>query len=563
MFWRVAFISILTLALGYWAYDQLRSVTLVLDSEPSGAMVFVDGRRIGITPLRRQIPGGGHLIELEHSYYLRTSARLDARPGETVKRHVALELGEGILYLLSNPKGAWVEVDGRRLSSATPTELPVVAGEHVVRMGLPERHAVEAPVVVLSGGRKEINLELDMDPHGSLIVLADPADARVRFPDLDRAYRPGVRLPIGEHLIEVARSGYTTALVREEVAYGDNVARVVLKRAYGRLVVTATPAGARITIGYRDADGRQKAVPYTEPVRLPVGPVDVRARLLGFRTGYRAVSLTEAGTSVALALEALDVRAGARLRDRLADGGLAPEVVVIAPGAFVMGDEAGSANERPTRRVLLTQPFAVSVREVSTAEYRRFAEATGRERNAKVADDTDELPARYVTWQDAVAYTDWLTAQTGAKYRLPTEAEWEYVARAGSTGPYPFGDAQDALCDHANLADLSAKAVYHGWEVVDCEDSFARLAPVGSFPANAFGLQDTLGNVSEWVAECGMPSYDGAPDDGSVADDGQGCRTHGYRGGSWDSQASQLRVSYRSASVGSADDRGIRLVREL
>jgi formylglycine-generating enzyme required for sulfatase activity len=172
-------------------------------------------------------------------------------------------------------------------------------------------------------------------------------------------------------------------------------------------------------------------------------------------------------------------------------------------------------------------------------------------------------PVRYVSWDEAVGYADWLSGQTGGRYRLPTEAEWEYMARAGSDTAYWFGDEAERLCEFANLADLSTRTVYREWAVHQCDDGHARLAPVGSYPPNPFGVRDVHGNVSEWVLECGIPEYAYAEEDGSVPMSGQSCSTHGIRGGSWDSQPEAVGSRYRGYARGGGDDRGIRLLKEL
>ena len=211
----------------------------------------------------------------------------------------------------------------------------------------------------------------------------------------------------------------------------------------------------------------------------------------------------------------------------------------------------------------ITQPFAVSVREVTIAEYREYAAAKNIDLHKKLADADSGEPIRYVSWEDATRYTNWLTAQSGAKYRLPTEAEWEYVARAGAQSHYFFGDDEQQLCTYANLADQSTKKRYREWLVIDCEDGYEKIGTAGTLEVNPFGLYDVYGNVSEWVAECGMPEYATAPDDGSEADGLESCDSHGFRGGSWDSQPDELRSAYRNTGFSANDDRGIRLLREL
>jgi formylglycine-generating enzyme required for sulfatase activity len=287
----------------------------------------------------------------------------------------------------------------------------------------------------------------------------------------------------------------------------------------------------------------------------------VSARALGYRTASRTIDLTTGGASVNFNLSPMQVVVGEMFRDPLASGGLGPQMIVIPPGSFVMGDPDGPPSMLPATRRTLSQPFAVSVNEVSIGEYLRYAQATGVEVDERLLDPSE--PVRYVRWAEAVAYADWLSSETNGRYRLPTEAEWEYMARAGTDTEFWFGDEIDRLCEFANLADLSTRKIYREWAVLDCDDGYGKLAPVGSFPANPFGVRDVHGNVSEWVLECGMPPYSRAAEDGAEVMVGQSCNTHGVRGGSWDGQPEAVRSRRRGYARGRGDDRGIRLLKEL
>ena len=238
-------------------------------------------------------------------------------------------------------------------------------------------------------------------------------------------------------------------------------------------------------------------------------------------------------------------------------------MVVVPAGSFVMGDADGPPSEQPQRRVTLTQPFAVSKYEITIGDFLPYLEAVSKPLPERLdpADVTHALS--YVTFADAVGYTRWLSERTGEKYRLPSEAEWEYVARAGTSTHYFWGDDELELCRYANIADRSTRKVYRDWDTLNCEDNLVRPGPVGSYEPNPFGLHDIYGNVAEWVADCGMPEYADAPVDGSPAVEGMGCATHGVRGGSWDSQPIEARSSYRNTASSANDDRGFRVVREL
>ena len=159
-------------------------------------------------------------------------------------------------------------------------------------------------------------------------------------------------------------------------------------------------------------------------------------------------------------------------------------------------------------------------------------------------------PVINVSWDDAQLFIDWLNARTGGHYRLPTEAEWEYAARAGTTTRYSWGD--DIGRNRANC---------HG---NFCGDSYRNTAPVGSFPANAWGLHDMNGNVWEWVQDCWNGSYAGAPSDGSAWTSGD-CSLRVLRGGSWRYSPRDLRSAYRFRQGSRSDrvrDRGFRLAQD-
>lgn len=268
-----------------------------------------------------------------------------------------------------------------------------------------------------------------------------------------------------------------------------------------------------------------------------------------------------------------------------------PEMVGIPAGEFEMGspknEDGRFKTEGPVHDVTIGKPFAISRTEVTVAEYRAFIEATGRTDPAECwayQDDTDKWirepgknwadpgfaqednsPVVCTSWDDAKDYAAWLAETTGAAYRLPSEAEWEYAARAGTDTVRHYGDDADEQCTYANGADIT----YH--EAIpkdpsynrDCTDGYVRTSPVATFKPNQFGLYDMLGNAWEWTQDCAKDSYSGAPDDGSAV--GGGCGKVIIRGGSWGRNPDFL----RSATRGRIDPEvrgvtgGIRVVREL
>ena len=408
-------------------------------------------------------------------------------------------------------------------------------------------------VTLKAGATEEVNIDLNPDPHGSLKVIA-PAGARVEIVGEVIKYQPGVRIPIGEYTLRVTAAGFEPVEQRVRIDAGDNTVRMEMARHFGELRVEITPADAEVTV-----NGQR----YRGPMRLPTGTVEVRARALGYRSAVRRVSLGEWGATAKLALEVMRVNAGQRLQDRMKSGRMAPAMTMIPAGEFSMGNDAGAADQRPVHRVKVLLPFAMSVTEVTIGDYLDFVAATGRAVDKRLDVTVRDLPVTRVTWDDAVAYARWLSKETGAVYRLPTEIEWEYAVRAGTGTAWYFGDDPDGLCKHGNVADQALRTKFREWTVVACDDGSVRMSPVGRYQANPWGLQDVYGNASEWVLDCGRSTYGSttivAPD--PVIDDS--CEGHGFRGGSWDSPPGETTSASRAVGSSGNGDRGIRLVREL
>ena len=190
-------------------------------------------------------------------------------------------------------------------------------------------------------------------------------------------------------------------------------------------------------------------------------------------------------------------------RDVLRSGDRGPEMVVIPPGRFRMGCDRGThpvcgRSERPAREVYIASSFAMSKHEVTFDDYDRYLKAKGGGRNDEAHDHgwgRGRRPVIHVTRTDVRAYAAWLSAQTGARYRLPSEAEWEYAARAGTETNWPWGD--EFLLGRANCRECGSR-----WDG-------ERTAPVGSFPPNLWGLHDMIGNVYEMLLDCAHLSQKG------------------------------------------------------
>lgn len=263
-----------------------------------------------------------------------------------------------------------------------------------------------------------------------------------------------------------------------------------------------------------------------------------------------------------------------RVGETFRDCAHCPEMTAVPPGSFAMGspssEEERGDGEGPVHRVSVPAPFAVGVHKVTRGEFSRFVSATGHatgdscwiredgdweERDGRDwrnpgFSQTDDHPAVCVSWHDARAYAGWLSRETGANYRLLSEAEWEYAARAGTATRYHWGD--DIGRGRANCDGCGSR-----WDN-------AGTAPVGSFAANAFGLHGVHGNVWEWTRDCWNADYEGAPRDGGAWEGGD-CSRRVIRAGSWNFAPGELRSANRFGyGARSRDfDLGFRVARTL
>ena len=254
-----------------------------------------------------------------------------------------------------------------------------------------------------------------------------------------------------------------------------------------------------------------------------------------------------------------------------------PEMVVLSGGAFKMGSQENEAGREPDEalRIIQVADFSMGKYEVTRGEFRTFVEATGyktdAEKNSGGVDgcwvdkggqfgylagtswkdpnfpQTDLHPVVCISWVDATNYAKWLSNETGKHFHLPTEAEWEYAARAGATSLYTFGDNPRQLCGWGNVADAKAKGVYEAFTVADCDDGYVYTAPVGEFAGNTWALHDMHGNVWEWSCSEQTERYEGREE--ACLSDKNIDKAPAFRGGSWLANPEDLRSANRGGAV--------------
>ena len=519
---------------------------LVVETEPEGVEVLVGDARAGETPLQLMtVRSGTYPVTLRHPYY--ETAHLDDQAfadGRALRIERTMVRATGALTVIAEPANAWVERDGKRLAEGTPVTLEgLAAGTLELTLGAEEYRSLRVEADVPKDGVGTVRRTLERIPYGTLTLELEPPDATVTLPDVAPAYRSGVRLPEGQHRVIVARKGFRQTARTLEVA-GHTRERIELTIDPQPFTIVATPGEATVSFV-----GRSEV--YAAGMRLPPDDYRIRVSAEGYETLEERVRHGTDPTRYEIVLE----RSIREYTDALASGGNGPEMVVIPAGNFRMGCVSGQScydNEKPVHDVRIPQPFALSKHEVTFADWDACVSAGGC--NGYRPGDREwgrgSRPVINVSWADAQAYVAWLSGETGKTYRLPSESEWEYAARAGTTTTYSWGNQishNQANCDGCGSR----------WD----DD---RTAPVGAFAPNAFGLHDMHGNVWEWVEDCWNDSYYGAPTQGEAWASGD-CAKRVLRGGSWSIKPRILRSAIRfwvTTTIRSFDD-GFRVARTL
>ena len=312
----------------------------------------------------------------------------------------------------------------------------------------------------------------------------------------------------------------------------------------------AYPNGRFATLAHARIDRLRAATPKPEapPARTPAPAAAAPAAAPAAKAAPAPApsSTPTSASSSAPAATKSPVPTGAEIKDCPS----CPALVALPGGVFSMGSNSDDPAERPVHRVTIAAPFAIGKYEVTVEQWSACVAASACARIDNTGNVGKSAPMRNLSWDDAQAYVKWLSKTTGKPYRLPSEAEWEYAARGGTTGAYWWGNEM-----RRGYADCK-----------DCGEPWHKDSPVdvGSFAANPFGLFDMNGSVWEWVADCWHGSYKGAPSDGRPWDEA-GCPVRVIRGGSWPDGAAYMQSSTRfkySASV-RQEQNGLRVVREM
>jgi formylglycine-generating enzyme required for sulfatase activity len=549
---------------------------------PATARVTIDGKDAGVAPGEFELEPGTHNIAIAAERYQPFAADVEIEgAGQVQSLAPSLVPAWAAVSITSEPSGAQVLVDGEP-RGVTPLSTEILAGNHPVELRMEGFKPWSTDIQVKANEPLTLGpIQLGL-PDGRLSVRSEPAGAAVSVAGVYRGQtplelelRPGI-----EHSVVVTRPGYEAVTRTVNLSAGERrTLSVPLTGVFGEVTVRAQPADAQVYVDGKNvgaANQTLRLVATTHQIEIrKQGFVDFKTSVTprpGLPQVIETTLLTAEQTRLAQTPASIRTKAGQELK-------------LMPLGRFTMGSprrEPGRRANEAQRNVELKRPFYMGTHEVTNAQYRQFK---SEHRSGIVGPNTldlDNQPVVGITWQDAAAYCNWLSEQEGLPpayenkggrlvpvnpmtrgYRLPTDAEWEWVARYDGPNKlrrYPWGDALPVAPGSGNFADITARVMVQDI-VPGYDDGYAATAPVGKFPPNRLGLYDLGGNVAEWVHDY----YTVTPDSSELAVDPMGPadgKQHVVRGSSWkQSSVTDLRLSARDFGDGARNDVGFRIAR--
>lgn len=558
---------------------------LTVDTGRIAATLLVDGVVAGQSPGPIEVPEGRHAITVRAPRYLDHVAVMDvAGGGRAQTLGVTLQPAWGTLHVRVEPAGAQIAADDHPVGSA-PRTIELDAGVHRLQLSAPGYKTWETSVMVRAGETQTVGPVTLGAPDARLSVRSTPERAPVLVDGVYRGRTPlDVELPAGvTHEISITRAGFATFTRRVFAAAGErSTLEAHLEAQRGKVSLQGEPIGAEVRV-----DGNARGV---TPLELELGAGEHRVEVAkaGFEPFAASVAVsadlprtleyrllpTDKALAALQTAPTISTRSGYVLR-------------LVTGGSFAMGSERNEQGRRPNEAVLrpvrLTRAFYIGSHEVTNAEFRRFRPGHKSGFVGQRTLDLDSQPVVAVGWEDAAAYCNWLSAQDGLApayetrggrlvlktpvgdgYRLPTEAEWEFAARYASPGRFRrfgWGDALPVPAQAGNLAGAESASLVDG-SLTGYRDEFVVSAPVGQFAANALGLHDMEGNVSEWVNDFYSSFIAATPVSDPLGPE-QGL-LHVVRGPGWRTATpGELRLASRAGRGEPGPDTGFRIARYL
>jgi formylglycine-generating enzyme required for sulfatase activity len=554
---------------------------LEVDTGGVRAEISADGAKLGQVPGVVDVPAGDRTLTFRAARHLDHIERLAiVGGGEKQQIKVALKPNFAVVSISSVPAGAAIEVDGKP-AGVTPASLELDAGMRRVQVAASGLRAWNSTVVVSAGVPQALGPITLGAADARVTVRSVPAGAQVTTGGSFRGLTP-VTLELSpgvSHAVTVTRAGYAP-WTREIFADAGKESSVD-----ARLAALLVP----VRIQGQPADGEvfvngqpQGKAPVT--LQLPASRHRIEVRREGFSPYAMDLALAP-GIGRTLDYKLIDPKdvAGNAPQKITTKSGI--KLLVVAGGTYQAGTDRREQGRRPNEgahKVTLFRPFYMGEREVTNAQFRQFRAAHNSGSVGEVSLDLDKQPVARVTWEDAAEFCNWLSEQEGLPpayqavegggfalitpvntgYRLPTEAEWEFVARAASTGKplkYPWGGDLPVVSGTANLGGGEAFNLL-GAALEGHKDEFPAAASPALFAPNPLGFYDFAGNVSEWVNDRYISFVASTPvTDPLGPPDG---KAHTYRGSNWRTvAATELRFPWREGALTASDIIGFRVAR--
>ena len=551
----------------------------------TGARVRIDGVDVGLTPLTDlSVEPGDHQLTISSDRYLDYGLVLSIE-GRSVRQQfsASLEPAWATLSFTTVPSGADVIIDGE-LRGQTPLNAEIIQGLREVTLKL-SGHKAWQEAYEITAGEDMLMATIALEPADGLVFIrSNPTAASVTIGSTFKGQTPlEVALaPAEDHQITFFKDGYesSTTTVRTEPDQESEVT-VNLSPVLASVSIIADPPDAELYVN------GELMGPANQRLELMAAIQQIEIRKEGY-VPYNTAFTSRPGLEQAIRVTLKSLEQ-ARLEQ------IKPEISTVAgqslklfyPGSFTMGASRREAGRRPNenlREVKLERPFYFSYQEVTNSEFRRYDSEHSSGTIQGLTLDNEAQPAVQISWTQAALYCNWLSEQESLPlfyrtegedvvgfnpdatgYRLPTEAEWAWVARTEGSGnvlKYPWGEQLPPPENAGNFADITVRS-YLGEVMFDYDDGFFATAPVASFQANQYGIFDMAGNVSEWVHDYyGAVGSVGGPEiDPKGPELGQ---FHTIRGSSWAHGAiTEMRLSFRDFGEEPRDDVGFRIARYL
>jgi formylglycine-generating enzyme required for sulfatase activity len=563
---------------------------LSIKTEPvTGAEVELDGITVGTTPLNSIIvEAGQHELVIVSQRYLPVTEMIDVQGmGKSQSLGIVLQPGWGNLKVQSEPEGAEVLLNGV-LAGLTPLDAEPMKGAYEVELKKDGWMPVSKNITIEPGEVIEMEPIRLQKVNGMIVLTTDPAGASVTIDNKFQGYTP-ISVPIMpevEHELSIIKSGFSQEVRKFKVPGGQKKQlNVSLKQEYGIVFITSQPADAMLKVDGKEMGNASRRL------RLTSRSHDIEIFKEGYDSYFETITPVK-GLSKKLDIHLIkhDKSNDVPAEVKTSEGQVLVRVPLEEPVRFKMGTsrrEPGRRSNETQYTVELTRSFYISKNEVTNTEFKRFRKEhdSGFENHSSL--NLKDQPVTSISWNDAASYLNWLSRKDGlppvyteengrmvaitpvpSGYRLPTEAEWAFAARyqgniASVDDPlkFPWGDERYPKEKCGNYADKSAED-FLPLIITDYDDGYKVTAPVARFPANALGIYDLGGNVSEWchdIYDIQSGFSNKVLTDPSGPDSG---KYHVVRGSSWrHGSITELRLSYRDYADKGRNDLGFRIVR--